>query len=184
MFSLMLRKQVAELGGVTQSELDRSFEIKFVAATRVPERRDAVMPSVTRMLSEMLAFRPALATKVDAGLLRENADMDSDLPPAELAFLTRLFELCRARPDMRSIAESFRGDEFEEYARSTETGSLRWEGLDAEALEAEFADAWRRLSERFRHARIAALLEKSRQQGWTPEDKEQFRRLQQSPVAE
>jgi DNA primase len=185
MLSLMLRKQVAEIAGVTQSELDRQFEIKLVTRTQVPERRASVKPSLTRMLAEMLAFRPSLAALAEPARLQENADIaSSELPPGELALLGRLLELCSTRPDVRSIAEHFRGDHLEALACEIETASLKWEKLDGEALQAEFAGAWERLDERFRHARITLLLEKSKRQGWTSEDKEQFRRLQQRAAAE
>jgi len=144
-----------------------------------------VKPSLTRLLSEMLVSRPSLAALADATQLQANADLASiELPPAELALLERLLELCRSRPDLRSAAEHFRDGEFEALAREIEVGSLRWERMEDEALEAEFTGAWARLTERFRHVRITLLLEKSKRQRWTPEDEEQFRRLQQRTAAE
>jgi DNA primase len=185
MLSLVLRKQVAELAGVAQSELEQGFEIKVVARGRAPERRTSVKPSLTRLLSEMLVSRPSLAALADSTQLQANADLASiELPPAELALLERLLELCRSRPDLRSAAEHFRGSEFEALAREIEVSSLRWERMEDEALEAEFTGAWARLTERFRHVRITLLLEKSKRQRWTPEDEEQFRRLQQRTAAE
>jgi hypothetical protein len=76
------------------------------------------------------------------------------------------------------VAEHFRGGEFELLAHEIETGSLKWEELDQEALQAEFLGAWEKLNERFRHVRITLLLEKSKRQSWTSEEKEQYRRLQ------
>ncbi len=62
MLSLMLRKQIAELAGVSQAELDRNFEIKVgMPRAQVPARREAVKPSMTRNLAEMLALKPSLA---------------------------------------------------------------------------------------------------------------------------
>jgi DNA primase DnaG DnaB-binding len=134
---------------------------------------------------EMLVFRPSLAALADATQLQANADLASiELPPAELALLERLLELCRTRPELRSVAEHFRGGEFEALTREIEVGSLRWERMEDEALEAEFTGAWVQLTERFRHVRITLLLEKSKRQRWTPEDEEQFRRLQQRTAAE
>jgi DNA primase len=185
MLSLVLRKQVAELAGVAQSELEHGFDIKPVAWGRAPERRASVKPSLTRLLSEMLVSRPSLVALADSTQLQANADLASiELPPEELALLERLLELCRSRPDLRSAAEHFRGGEFEALARDIEVGSLRWERMEDEALEAEFTGAWARLTERFRHVRITLLLEKSKRQRWTPEDEEQFRRLQQRTAAE
>ena len=185
MLSLVLRKQVAEMAGVAQSELEQGFEIKVVTRGRAPERRTLVKPSLTRLLSEMLVSRPSLAALADSSQLQANAELASiELPPAELALLGRLLELCSGRPDLRSAVEHFRGGEFEALAREIEVGSLRWEQMEDEALEAEFTGAWVRLTERFRHVRITLLLEKSKRQRWTPEDEEQYRHLQQRTVAE
>ena len=185
MLSLVLRKQVAEMAGVAQSELEQGFEIKVVTRGRAPERRSSVKPSLTRLLSEMLVARPSLAALADSSQLQANAELASkELPPAELALLGRLLELCRGHPDLRSAVEHFRGGEFEALAREIEVGSLRWEQMEDEALEAEFTGAWAGLTERFRHVRITLLLEKSKRQRWTPEDEEQYRYLQQRTVAE
>jgi len=185
MLSLVLRKQVAEMAGVAQSELEQGFEIKVVTRGRAPERSTLVKPSLTRLLSEMLVSRPSLAALADSSQLQANAELAStELPPAELALLGQLLELCSGRPDLRSAVEHFRGGEFEALAREIEVGSLRWEHMEDEALEAEFSGAWARLTERFRHVRITLLLEKSKRQRWTPEDEEQYRHLQQRTVAE
>jgi uncharacterized protein YnzC (UPF0291/DUF896 family) len=69
-------------------------------------------------------------------------------------------------------------------AQEIETGSLKWENMDQEALQSEFIGAWKKLVERFRHVRITLLLEKSKRQSWTSEEKEQFRRLQQGAANE
>ena len=187
MLSLMLRKQIAELAGVSQAELDRSFDIKVTGRTQAqaPERRESIKPSLLRALVEMLAFQPSLAALTDLERLRENADMvSSELPQSEIMLLTKVLELCTRENHIRSVAEHFRGSEFELLAHEIETGSLKWESLDQEALQSEFVGAWKKLIERFRHVRITLLLEKSKRQSWTPEEKEQFRRLQHGAANE
>lgn len=185
MLSLMLRKQIAELAGVSQSELDRGFDIKVVARAQAHERRESIKPSLLRALVEMLAFRPSLATLADSDRLRENADLaSSELPQSELKLLAEVLELCVRQNNVRSMAEHYRGSEFELLAHEIEVGSLKWEKLDQEALQAEFIGAWEKLLGRFRHVRITLLLEKSKRQSWTPEEKEQYRRLQQAAVNE
>ncbi|MBC8008105.1 MAG: DNA primase [Prolixibacteraceae bacterium] len=185
MLSLMLRKQVAELAGVSQGELDRSFDIKLAARAQAPERRESIRPSLVRALVEMLAFRPPLAALADPDRLRENADLaSSELPQSELTFLGKVLELCVSQNNVSSVAEYFRGSEFELMAHEIEAGSLKWEKLDQDALQAEFVGAWEKLVERFRHVRITLLLEKSKRQSWTSEEKEQYRRLQQGAANE
>ncbi|HKB83890.1 MAG TPA: DNA primase, partial [Burkholderiales bacterium] len=143
MLSLMLRKQIAELAGVSQSELDRGFDIKVVARAQAHERRESIKPSLLRALVEMLAFRPSLATLADSDRLRENADLaSSELPQSELKLLAEVLELCVRQNNVRSMAEHYRGSEFELLAHEIEVGSLKWEKLDQEALQAEFIGAW------------------------------------------
>jgi DNA primase len=185
MLSLMLRKQIAELAGVSQSELDRSFEIKVVARAQAHERRESIRPSLVRALVEMLAFQPALAALADSQRLRDNADLaSSELPQSELILLAKVLEVCTSQNNLRSMAEHFRGSENEFLAHEIEAGSLKWEKLDHEALQAEFVGAWEKLVDRFRHERITLLLEKSKRTSWTSEEKEQFRRLQKGAINE
>jgi DNA primase len=185
MLSLMLRKQVAELAGISQAELDRSFEIKVASRPQAPERRTSIKPSLIRALVEMLAYQPSLALLADAERLRENDELASgELPQTELIMLGKVLDLCGDAGNVRSIAEYFRGGEFAAVAQEIEAGSLKWEELDNDALRAEFVGAWETLVKRFRHVRITLLLEKSKRQSWTPEEKEQFRRLQQGTANE
>jgi uncharacterized protein YnzC (UPF0291/DUF896 family) len=132
-----------------------------------------------------LAFQPSLAALADSVRLRENADLAStELPQSEINLLTKVLELCVSQHNVLSMAEHFRGSEFEFLAHEIEVGSLKWEKLDQEALRAEFVGAWEKLVDRFRHVRITLLLEKSKRQSWTSEEKEQFRRLQQGAANE
>jgi DNA primase len=182
MLSLMLRKRVAELAGVTQAELDQRFEIKLHSPRGVAERRAAPRPSVLRKLAEMLAFEPGLARRLDPSLLAEFTDAAAvQVPDPELQLLCGLLELHRERPDLRGIAEHFRGGPLEALAHEVEAASVAWEErrLDTDALAADFIGAWRQILERQRNARISALLDKSRHGAWSDEDKELFRRLQQ-----
>jgi DNA primase len=185
MLSLLLRKQIADLAGVTQDELDRGFDIKVAGRAQAPQRRESIKPSLVRALAEMLASQPSLVALADADRLDENADLSSrELPRSEIALLTKLLELCANQNNIRSVAEHFRGGEFEHLAHEIELGSLKWEELDEAALQAEFVGAWAKLMERFRNVRISLLLEKSKGQNWTSEEKDQYRRLQQGGANE
>jgi DNA primase len=186
LLSLMLRKQVAELAGVTQAELDQRFEIKPLQSRAHTARRGAPRPSVLRQLAEMLAFEPSLAQRVDPGSLSEFGDgLGHALPDPELELVRSLLELARERPRSRGVAEHFRGGPLETLAQEIEAASIGWDErrLDEEALAADFLGAWRQVLERLRNARISALLEKSRRGGWSEEDKELYRRLQRGPLA-
>ena len=180
MLSSMLRRQFAELAGLSEAELDRNFGIKAVTRRQTPERRDSIKPSLVRALAEMLAFRPSLAPLANAEQLHQNADLaSSELPQPELHILSQLLDFCVRGDGLASVAEYFRGNELEKLAQEIEAGSMKWQELDDVALQAEFVGAWAKLAERFRNIRMTLLLEKSKNQTWTSEEKEQYRRLQQ-----
>ncbi|MEQ1882289.1 MAG: DNA primase [Burkholderiales bacterium] len=184
MLSLMLRKQIAQLAQISQAELDHNFEIKSFTSSKMPQRRAAVQPRLTRQLAEILVYRPALAARADAERLRQFADMGAGgISGTELVFLARLVELCRAQPQLRGIAEFFRGDEFEALAAEVEIGSLRYEAWDDEALETEFSGAWAALNERFRDAHIKALLNRNLSE-LSNDDKLNLLKLQQRAATE
>ena len=179
-FSLMVRKQLAELAGVSQAELDRNFEIKSHGRSQVSERRSAVRPSLVRQLSEMLVFRPALAVLADGALLSQYLDVTAGGPPSvEMEFLCMLHDLCMRTPDLRSVAEHFRGGSFESLARDIETGSLRCDELNEEALKTEFEQTWSKFQLLGKSAELKALTEKSRRAQLTDEEKLRFRELVQ-----
>ena len=68
-----------------------------------------------------------------------------------------------------------------DFFLSVEMGVLRWQeqGLSREQCESEFSGAWHQFVERVRRARLGRLLEKSRQNPWSEEDRAQFLLLQQ-----
>ncbi len=177
MLSLMLRKQIAELAGVSQAELERNFEIKVISArAQVPVRRAAAKPSIVRKLAEILALKPSLAALAPS--VSDYEGIGSQIPPAEMEFLFKLVELCRKQPNLRSIGEHFRGDSFEEVAREVEAGVLSWEHLESAELEVEFMGAWQGLNEQIRTARASAYSEKNLLPSqMTVEEKEMFRNL-------
>lgn len=184
MLSMMLRKQVAEAAGIAQAELDRSFEIKPLSRSPVPERRAAVAPQLTRRLSEMLVFRPALAS------LTGPLPWDSEaFPPeslvTELVLLSRLLELCRECPDIRSVTEHFRGTDLEALVSEREAGSFNCQELGEEALQVEFKDAWQGLLRQFRDEEAKLLRSRNvPPSAMTPEEKERYRSLHSRPAGQ
>ncbi|MEO8166082.1 MAG: DNA primase, partial [Betaproteobacteria bacterium] len=177
MLSLMLRKHIAELAGLSQAELDRNFEIKVLTPrVQALTRREAVKPSMPRKLAEMLALKPSLAVLAPSA---SKYDEVARQPfPYEMEFLFRLVDLCLGQPELRSISEHFRGDPFEELAREIEVGSIRWEHLDGGELEVEFAGAWQGLNEQARLAHASRYSAKNLPPSqMTAEEKEMIRNL-------
>ncbi len=189
MLSLMLRKQLAELAGFTQHELDREFDIKTQPAVpQVSRRPPPVQRSIAQTVVELLVLDPALACRVERAPLAPGFGLPGVDQP-ELRALDRLLEVLGAEAQKNAkplnVGEFFRGTAHSEVFTAVEAGVLRWQerGLSGDEFEAEFVGAWRQLLERIRRGRINALLEKSRQQGWSPEEQTQFILLQQEVTA-
>ncbi|HTE14753.1 MAG TPA: toprim domain-containing protein, partial [Burkholderiales bacterium] len=187
MLSLMLRKQLADLAGFTQQELDNEFQIKPQPRAAPASRRPPpVQRSIALSVIELLVLDPAFAKCVDRGQLAQGLGLPGVDQP-ELRALDRLLEVLGENKDDNklNIGEFFRDTAYAEMFAVVEAGTLRWQedGLSGEALEAEFMGAWRQLLDRIRRARISAFLEKSRQGSWSAEEQSQFLLLQQEVTA-
>jgi DNA primase len=103
---LLLRKRVAELGGMSLEELEGSLGLKQTAARRAaqPARSSRKPPTLARRLLHLLLLRPQLAAQMDARLLVGKG--------AEDDVLRLLLELLAGRPDMTSVAilQALQGD--------------------------------------------------------------------------
>jgi DNA primase len=184
LLSLLLRKQLAELAGLTQQELDREFQIKPRPGAAPARRAPPAARPVSRTLVELLVLEPALARFADRAELGAGYGL-AGIEQAELKALGALLEALAAGAAIVNPGEYFRGTEQAALFAEAEAGALRWQerGLQPPEIEAEFVGAWRQLVERIRRARIAALLEKSQRQGWSAEDRAQYRLLQQAVSA-
>jgi DNA primase len=181
MLSLVLRKQVADLGGVAQAELDSRYGIKSQVRRPGPQRKAAERPSVLRHLGEMLLVSPGLARQVDIERFRAFCDVAAaEYGKAEIEFVLALLEIGMENPNVQAVVERFRGSPLEPLVgRFQAAGLLAWEGsgFDEEALKADFLGAWQSIEQRLSKARIDALLEKSRTGDLSDEDKALYRRL-------
>jgi len=177
MLSLMLRKQLADVTGITQQELDAEFQIKTQTASTPARRAAPARPSNVRNALELLVVDPSFMRLADrTQLARAGAAEGSD--QQELRALDKLLETLETQPQMSSFGEYFRGTEFGELFDSVEAGVLRWQelGFDATELQAEFEGAWQAL---IRERGMAAQALKSRAASLRPEDVEKIRVLKQ-----
>jgi len=181
MLSLVLRKQIAELGGVSQAELESRYGIKPRQGPSAPQRQSAEKPSVLRHLAEMLLVSPELAQLADVERFRAFTSVATpEFPKDEVDLVLALLEIGIENPNVRAVAERFRGNRLESLIGRFQASSLiAWEGqeLDQEALKADFLGAWQLIEQRLSKARIDALLEKSRRGTLSEEDKALYRRL-------
>ena len=181
MLSLVMRKQVAELGGVSQAELDSRYGIKVQVRSQAQHRKSAERPSVLRHLAEMLLVSPGLAGLADVERFRAFASVAApEFSKDEVDLVLALLEIGIENPNVSAIAERFRGSSLERLIGRFQAASLdAWEGreLDQDALKADFLGAWHKIEQRLSRARIDALLEKSRKGDLSDEDKALYREL-------
>jgi len=183
MFSLMIRKELAQVTGISQQELDGEFEIRSQATSPpAPARRPTqTTPSILRTVLELVVAEPRFAALIgheDLELGRGAPGLDQ----ADLQALEAVVDAVNVGDAKLNLGEAFRDTPHENAVRNAEAGALRWQerSLAASELEAEFSGAWRQALDRIRRSRITALLEKSRQQGLSAEDQAQYRLLQQA----
>ena len=177
MLSLMLRKQLAEVTGITQQELDREFQIKSTPMAVPARRATPVRASKARHALELLVVDPALKRFADRTRLAA-AGMTDNTDQAELRALDKLLETLDTYPHISSVGEFFRDTEFGALFEAVEAGGLRWQelGFSADELQAEFEGAWQGL---LKELGLAAQAAKSREARWSPEDIEKIRVLKQ-----
>ncbi len=153
--SLLLRKELARLSGITQEELDGQYQIKPRSAQPAPRHAPArrAKTSLARELVERLIFDPSLAQYANRGALAGMADqVGFDVDPTELRTVERLLEVLAAESQITSFAEYFRGTDHEALIREAELNSLRLQELNLAPadLQREFADGWAGLLARVR----------------------------------
>jgi len=159
---LQLLKQIAELSGMTQEEVERLCELRRSAPP--PERRQAAPPKLARAavksfelrLLECVLVKPALAAELTADSISgENA---------ESLALRALGEYVRENPDASSevmLIDHFRGSPCETLLKQVRS-ELMVLSLSPEQAEGEFRDALPRLERQRIHEELNALQRKSK----------------------
>jgi DNA primase len=174
--SLLLRKEVAALSGISQAELEALFEIKPVAHAPRPALKKAVRTPfpVQRLLLQCLIARPELAVQMPSDWHAEGADAE-----AIAAVLSVLREVGFAISSP-ALMQMFEGTVHAGALAQAEADMLTWgESFD---VAAEFAGLIGRLDEGQRREQFQTLQGKTAQGGLsslTPEEREQYLRLLQ-----
>jgi len=171
---LMLRKRLAELAGVSQSELEALYQIKVQARPQVPQKLARKTPSLARKILQLLLYQPRLAVNFDAVL--------PDSPHNEFQALKQLLEFMGNDPHMQHAAviiEYFRGTAHEALVREVGRELFMWEErkLGDEDLAREFAGALDQLRELERNSKIDALRSKSQREALTSDEKRVYQQL-------
>ena len=182
LLSLMLRKQLAQLAGISQQELDAQFQVKSTVSAAPPRKNPPQQQSIVRSLIELLMLHPEFAQSAERAVLEFGRGMAAINQP-ELKTLAALLDAAAKGETVVNWPEYFRGSEHEELLRQIEPGLLKRQeqGWTAEELSAEFSDGWRQLN---KHIQLSGHAEKSRKQGLNSQDLENLRALQSQPAAE
>ena len=175
---LMLQQRLAELAGVSRNELEGLIPVKSTvkpAATRPrPSRKP---PSLARKLLQLLLVQPELGVDFDMSLLGDGSE-----ELKTLSVLLGLVAASHAQPTTTvAVLERFRGTSHEALLSEVSGEILQWDE-EFEVAE-EFAGALEQLRESGRNRRIGELLEHSRTQGLSMEEKQELQRLLQGGSA-
>lgn len=179
MLALMMRKRAAEVAGLSDVEAMRELRAKpnGEVQTRLPKA--PVLRTPFRTLIELLAFRPQLLEQHPEVVRFEGESIDLlEISEIEADFFRGLIKRGGVPAH---LTEEFRGTAMEALAQEVESACMEWEGksLDPAGLEQELTGCWRAVREQIRKVRQKKLLAMLGERPWTPDEKEQFRRLQQ-----
>ncbi len=173
---LMIRKQLAELAGISQAELEELFQIKRTRRAGAPPHADRKLRStLSRRLLQWILFQPPFAQRVDTGLL-DALDSDTETLAAVLEFL-------RSHPQISYVAalvEHFRDSPHEPLLRQVAGEIMEWgEDLDLEAEAAAFEAALEQLRDKRRKKRVDELLHQARSGSLSEQGKLELQQLLQ-----
>jgi DNA primase len=172
--SLLLRKEVAALSGISQAELEALFEIKPIAHAPRPALKKAIRTPfpVQRLLLQCLIAQPELAAKVPADWHAEGADAE-----AIAAVLAALREAGFAMTSP-ALMQMFEGTSYAQALARAEADMLAWgETFD---IAGEFAGLIGKLDEGQIKQQLQPLQIKAAQgglSGMSDQEREQYRRL-------
>jgi DNA primase len=149
--ALLLRKEVAALAGMTQEELEASYDIKPLAPPRraTPPKAKRASPSGLRTLLRCLVMHPELARELPN-------DWHGD--GAEGAAISALADWLRESADETSTAamiQHFQGSVHETVLAAAQGEVMQW-GEDFD-VQAEFAGTLDKLREELRKTELDAL---------------------------
>ncbi len=174
--SLLLRKEVAALAGVSQAELEALFEIKPIAHVARPSLKKATRTPfpVQRLLLQCLIAQPKLAARMPADWHGEGADAEAI---AAVLSVLREADFAMSTP---ALMQMFEGTSHARALSQAEADMLSWgESFD---VEAEFSGLISRLDDGQRREQFQTLQGKSAQGGLSSlsvEEREQYLRLLQ-----
>ena len=168
---LQLLKQVAEIAGMTQSEVEQLCEMRRSQPASDSWQRPAP-PKVTRAAVKSFELRLLECVLVKPGLASELSGEVIHAVNLEAQALLALGEYVRANPDASSevmLIDHFRGSQFETILKQVRS-ELMVLGLTPEQAEGEFRDALPRLERARIHDQLNELQRKVKASALSPAD--------------
>ncbi|OGA41237.1 MAG: DNA primase [Betaproteobacteria bacterium RIFCSPLOWO2_12_FULL_62_13] len=177
--SVLLRGELARLGGLDRDEIDRQYGVERRGERRGRshfESRREMLVSNERRILQCLVFKPELHRKLD---VRFGGHPST---PVEL-FLNDLIAFTRQSPELTSSAaviQEFAGGRHDALLREVEGTISEWrEDYD---VDQELADAIHKVAISSQQNRVKELLSK-RVEDWTAEERSEYLLLlQQQPL--
>ena len=174
--ALLLRKEIATLSGVSQSELEALYEIKPVAraAHQVVQKAVRSTPTSHRLLLQCLLAQPGLVTQLPAEWQGEGPEAEAI---ADLLLVLREADYELTGP---ALTQMFQGTAHEKTFAAAEADMLSWG--DCFDVAAEFAGLMNKHLDGLRREQFRALQEKLSQVGLsnlTDAEREQYKVLLQ-----
>jgi DNA primase len=174
--ALMMLKQLVEISGFTQRELEDLLKIRRTPAGRAREKAPRPKPaSPYRWLMQILLHDPGHILELDRQLLVQDPEYAE-----EIEALAALVEFIDTHPHVKentaipSAIAYFRDSPHRTVLEKAESETLTWDSdID---LKAEFAGAMARLRDMKRKQRMTNLQNKSLS-ALTPEEKQELQRL-------
>ncbi len=166
---LQLLKQVADIAGMTQQEVERLCDLRRSQPgpwqrPAPPKVERAAVKSFELRLLECVLVKPALASELSGEILHgENLEAKA---------LLALGEFVRSNPDLSSevmLIDHFRGSPFETLLKQVRS-ELMVLGLTPEQAEGEFRDALPRLERQRIHEQLNDLQRKDKAGALGPAD--------------
>lgn len=174
--ALLLRKEVAALSGISQSELESLYEIEPVARTtrRSYQKAARAAPSAERLLLQCLLAQPSLGKQVAVEFVGTGPDAEA---VSALLLVLRESDYALTGP---VITQMFQGGVHEKTIAGAEADTMLWgDNFD---VEAEFAGLINKLADARRRQQfqlLQAKLAKGGMQLLSEEDREMYRSLLQ-----
>ncbi len=172
--SLLLRKEVAALAGVSQAELEALYEIKPIAVSlRTPLKKVARTPfPVQRLLLQCLIAQPELGAQMPVDWHGEGDDAEA------IVAVMSLLQEADFKISSPALMQRFEGTSYARVLAQAEAQMLTWgESFD---VAAEFAGLIGKLDEGQIKQQLQPLQLKAAQgglSGMSDQERDQYRRL-------